>query len=82
MLQLEMFAPPAAKRPEMPTADSVRPRLHAVLRQLRDGTAAGWSDAERRRWFVVFPQMCAWLPEDERDAARQEFGRLWSSEET
>ena len=82
MSQLEMFAPPAPKRPEMPTADSVRPRLNAVLRQLRDGTASGWSNAERRRWFVVFPQMCAWLPEDESEAKRQEFSRLWSSEET
>ena len=82
MSQLEMFAPLAPKRPEMPNADSVRPRLDAILRQLRDGTAAGWSEAERRRWFVVFPQMCAWLLEDEREAKREEFGRLWSSEET
>ena len=76
MSQLEMFAPPAQKRPEMPTADSVRPRLNAVLRQLRDGTASGWSDAERRRWRVVFPQMCEWLPEDEREQKRTEFRTL------
>lgn len=82
MSQLEMFAPPARKRPEMPNADSVRPRLDAVLRQLRDGSASGWSDAERRRWFVVFPQMCAWLPDDEREAKREEFGRLWANPES
>ena len=82
MSQFEMFAPSAPKRLEMPNADSVRPRLNAVLRQLRDGTSSGWSDAERRRWFVVFPQMCAWLPDDEREAKQREFSCLWSSEAT
>ena len=75
-----MFAPPAPKQPAMPTADSVRPRLEAVLRQLRDGTASGWSNAERRRWRIVFPQMCAWLPDDEREAKRSEFIGLWPAE--
>ncbi len=76
MAQLEMFAPPAQKKTAMPTADSVRPRLEAVLAQLRDGTASDWSEAERRRWYVVFPQMCEWLPEGERDLKRAEFSRL------
>lgn len=60
----------------MPTADSVRPRLEAVLRQLRDGSSAKWSASELRRWSVVFPQMCEWLPEDERLVMRGEFQRL------
>jgi hypothetical protein len=54
----------------------VRPRLEAVLRQLREGEAAKWSIAERRRWIVVFPQMCEWLPEDERELKRAEFRSL------
>lgn len=78
MPQLEMFAPPVPKRPEMPTAESVRPRLEAVLRQLRDGSASQWPESERRRWSVVFPQMCEWLPEAEREAKRKEFSALWS----
>ena len=76
MSQLDMFAPPAQRKPELPTADSVRPRLDAVLRQLQDGSASKWSEAERRRWSVVFPQMCEWLPEGERELKRAEFSRL------
>lgn len=79
MSQLEMFAPPARKTPEMPTPESVRPRLEAVLQQLRNGSAADWSLAEQRRWPVVFPQMCEWLPEEERALKREEFQRLWVS---
>jgi hypothetical protein len=62
----------------MPTADSVRPRLEAVLQQLRDGSASRWSKPERGRWLVVFPQMCEWLPEPERELKRAEFLRLSS----
>ncbi len=62
----------------MPTADSVRPRLEAVLAQLRDGSSSAWTQAERRRWYVVFPQMCEWLPENERALKRAEFLRLWA----
>lgn len=76
MNQLELFAPPAQKKAEMPTADSVRPRLEAVLQQLRDGSASRWSKAEKGRWSVVFSQMCEWLPEPERELKRAEFLRL------
>lgn len=81
MSQLEMFAAPAQARAQMPTADSVRPKLDAVLRQLRDGRAANWTHAERRRWAVVFPQMCEWLPDGERESKRTEFRRLWADRE-
>jgi hypothetical protein len=50
--------------------------LDGVLRQIRDGRASEWSGAERRRWRVIFPQMCEWLPEDERELKRTEFRRL------
>lgn len=76
MNQLEMFAPQQQRQAEMPTAETVRPRLVAVLRQLTDGSAVQWSEAERRRWIVVFPQMCEWLPEDERTTMRAQFERL------
>ena len=79
MTQLEMFAPLAPKQPTMPTAESVRPRLRAVLRELQDGSARSWSVAQRRRWAVVFPQMCEWLPEVERAELRGEFQRLVSN---
>lgn len=60
----------------MPTAETIRPRLDAVLDQLRDGRVADWTEAEQRRWRVVFPQMCEWLPEAEREPKRAEFRRL------
>jgi hypothetical protein len=81
MSQLEMFAPPPQRKPEMPNADSVRPRLEAVLRQLREGEAVKWSVAERRRWNVVFPQMCDWLPEEERRLKLEAFRALISEPE-
>ena len=76
MSQIEMFAPPAARKAAMPTAETIRPKLDAVLDQLRDGRAEAWSEAERRRWRVVFPQMCEWLPEAEREPKRAAFRRL------
>jgi hypothetical protein len=76
MSQLEMFAPPAPRAAKMPTADTVRPKLDAVLDELRSGKASAWSEAERRRWRVIFPQMCEWLPEGEREEKKAEFQRL------
>ena len=78
MNQFEMFTPTAQRQTAMPTADGVRPRLDAVLRQLRDGSAGEWTDAVRRRWAVVFPQMCDWLPEEERAEKLAEFGHLFT----
>jgi hypothetical protein len=81
MSQFEMFSPSAPRKIQMPTADTVRPKLDAVLRQLKDGQASDWSKAEQRRWEVIFPQMCEWLPEGEREMKRAEFQRLiWSAE--
>jgi hypothetical protein len=81
MSQLEMFAPHAQRKGATPTAESIRPRLEMVLRQLRDGSAALWPQSERRRWEVVFPQMCEWLPEGERELKRAEFFSLWGAGE-
>ena len=80
MSQFELFAPVAQKKPRMPTAETVRLRLDAVLQELRDGSASAWSRAEQRRWSVVFPQMCEWLPEVERETKRAEFLRLTTKE--
>ena len=76
MNQLEMFAPQKQRQAALPTAESVRPRLETVLRQLRDGSSTKWSEAERRRWTVVFPQMSEWLPTEERTSMNEEFKRL------
>ena len=80
MSQLEMFTLPNQQKVAMPTADCVRPRLEAVLRQLRDGSASGWPPSDRLRWSVVFPQMCEWLPDGEREAKRAEFLRLCTAD--
>jgi hypothetical protein len=76
MSQFELFVPAVPRKPEMPTADTVRPKLELVLQQLREGHASRWSEAEQRRWHVIFPQMCEWLPECERELKRAEFRRL------
>ncbi|MBV8563827.1 MAG: hypothetical protein JO273_00050 [Methylobacteriaceae bacterium] len=81
MTQLEMsFGTPARRSADSPTIDSIRQRLEAVLQQLRDGSASQWSKAEQRRWSVVFPQMCEWLPQTEREVKRAEFLRLNGSD--
>lgn len=77
MSQLELFEAPAPRKIVMPTAETVRPRLEAILEQVKGGQAVKWSDAERRRWGVVFPQMCEWLPEEERELKRAEFRHLF-----
>ncbi|NJN36030.1 MAG: hypothetical protein HC794_02015 [Nitrospiraceae bacterium] len=76
MSQIEMFAPVLKPKAALPTPETVRLRVDAVLKELRDGTASGWPESVWRRWKVVFPQMCEWLPESERDAKRSEFQKL------
>jgi hypothetical protein len=76
MSQLEMLMPAPVREQKMPSADTVRSKLDAVLDQLRNGQALEWSEAERRRWRVIFPQMCDWLPEGERELKKAEFQRL------
>lgn len=76
MTQLDMFGAAQAAVPTLPTADSVRPRLVEVLEQLRAASELPWTDAEARRWRVVFPQMTNWLPAEEGAHLRSEFSEL------
>ena len=76
MAQLELFAQPDVAVSTVPTVESVRGRLDAVLRLLRSASELPWSAKETARWKVVFPQMADWLPENERHEVREEFVRL------
>jgi len=76
MDQLELFEPPATVASSVvPTVESVRQRIEAVLDFLRL-SASAVSPKEAARWRLVVPQMSDWLPPDERDAVRSEFSRL------
>lgn len=59
----------------MPTAEDVRPRLNAVLDQLRMADSMPLSEADQRFWRTVAPQMSRWLPADEREAYLASFER-------
>ena len=77
MDQLELFEQPAAvSAPVVPTVESVRRRIEAVLAPLRAAGPVPWSAKETARWRLVIPQMADWLPAEERAAVRAEFARL------
>jgi hypothetical protein len=77
--QLNMFAelePPAPKKPppgSYVAPEEVRPKLQQVLAQARAATAIPWDARQTQYWRTVFPQMCNWLPPEERDRMRAEF---------
>jgi hypothetical protein len=76
MSQLELFAQPVSAVSTVPTVESVRARLEAVLAPLRSASELPWSAKETARWKLVVPQMADWLPPEERDAVRAEFEAL------
>jgi hypothetical protein len=73
MPQLDMFGLPPRKEPKLPTPEDVRPELTEVLERLRQSRSMPLSPKDLRFWRVVFPQMCAWLPDEERTAMCAEF---------
>ncbi len=73
MNQLELFVEPVAEISTVPTVESVRRRLEAILAPMRAGA---FSDRDLARWRVIVPQMTNWLPTDEAEAARTEFVSL------
>ncbi|WP_176695992.1 hypothetical protein [Phenylobacterium immobile] len=68
MSQLDMFGSLPKPAQTLPTADSVRPELTALLTRLRVSETMPLSPKDLRFWRTVFPQMSRWLPEDERNA--------------
>lgn len=73
MSQLELFAQSSVAVSAVPTAESVRARLEAVLALLRVASELPWSPREAARWKVIVPQMVDWLPPEEQEAVRMEF---------
>ena len=76
MAQLELFAQPSVAVSTVPTVEEVRTRLDSVLHLLRAASKLPWSRREADRWELIFPQMTDWLPENERETARNEFAAL------
>ncbi len=80
MAQLEMFTQPVVVEPTVPSVESIRERLAALLRSLRDADDMPLTARELAYWKVVTPQMSNWLPPEERAAVCAEFeeqvGRL------
>jgi len=72
MNQLELFAEPVTEIRTVPTVESVRLRLEAILAPLRAGAGAV-SPRDLARWRVIVPQMTNWLPIAEAEALRAEF---------
>ena len=70
------LALPTPEGPQIDMADRVRPKLDAVLDGLRAHGGAEWSARELRRYRLIVPQMCRWLPEVEADATLRTFRRL------
>jgi hypothetical protein len=77
--QPDMFAslePPKPKKPapgSYVAPEEVRPKLQKVLAEARAAETCPWDQRQTQYWRVVFPQMCNWLPPEERDRMRAEF---------
>ncbi len=65
----------APKRGEMPDPEAVRRRLHRLLAEARAATQMPWPERHARMWQTVFPNMANWLPSEEADQLRLDFGR-------
>ncbi len=73
MAQFELFAQPVVAEPTVPTVESIRARLEAVLKPLRSASEMPLTPRELAYWKVVTPQMSRWLPDEEREAVCAEF---------
>ncbi|MBV1703604.1 MAG: hypothetical protein KGI57_10855 [Hyphomicrobiales bacterium] len=72
----------AALEPRKPTKpapgshvapEEVRPTLQRTLDEARRAETHPWDARKTAYWRLVFPQMCNWLPAEERDRMRAEF---------
>ncbi|ALL13189.1 hypothetical protein [Caulobacter henricii] len=76
MSQLELFPPsPDAAKPEptVPSVESIRARLEALLEKFRGAEVMPLTERELAFWKVVTPQMSNWLPPEEKAAVCWEF---------
>ncbi|WP_168074230.1 hypothetical protein [Caulobacter sp. SSI4214] len=73
MSQLELFIQPVVVEPTVPSVDSIRARLEAVLAALRGAETMPLTPRELAFWTVVTPQMSNWLPPEEKAAVCAEF---------
>ncbi len=73
-----MFGAAAPQASTIPSPESIRSRVEAVLSVLRTADEMPWTAAEIRSWSLVIPQMSNWLPEAERDSVRAEFATQMS----
>lgn len=64
---------PAPRAPAQMEA-TVRPRLAAMLAELRAAQRMPWDAQQERVNRTLFPQMTNWLPEAEREHLRAAFG--------
>ena len=77
--QPDLFAGVEPPKPQKPAPGSyvapeeVRPTLQKTLAEARAAATMPWSARQTQYWRVVFPQMCNWLPAEERDRMRAEF---------
>jgi hypothetical protein len=58
-----------------PDPEAVRQRLHVLLAMAREAKAMPWPERDARMWQTVFPQMANWLPDEEANQLRFEFGQ-------
>ena len=70
--QSDLFGPARAPvyRPDLA---KVRARLHKILGEAQAAATCPWEPARVSLYRIIFPDMCAYLPEDEGAALRREF---------
>jgi hypothetical protein len=64
MSQPDLFGP-VPQHDLRPDPADVRAKLHLVIGKARAAPATPWSRKDMEFYRVVFPQMAAWLPDEE-----------------
>ena len=67
----------SATRQRWPNPDRVRPRLEAILAEMRAEPKMAWDFSPQLLYQKIFPDMTHCLPEEEGERYRADFEKEW-----
>lgn len=74
--QRELFAEvPRAEREWIVNADTIRPKMLALLETARNAQTMPWPQRRAGVYEIIFPQMANWLPDEEANQLRFAFAQ-------
>ena len=75
--QGNIFGDACAQPQRQPIPERVRPRLEAILAEMRAERRMGWDSSLQLLYQKVFPDMTHFLPAEEGARYRADFEREW-----